>query len=39
VASGKPIVYSLGRDQKDDGGAMDWSFGEQPGDFIFQYSD
>ena len=39
VLNGKPIVYSVGRDQKDDGGAIDWNFGKQPGDFIFQVPD
>jgi hypothetical protein len=35
VVAGKPTVYSVGRDGKDDGGALDWKFGQQPGDFLF----
>jgi hypothetical protein len=36
VIGGKPIVYSVGKDQKDDGELVDWKTGQQPGDFIFQ---
>lgn len=36
VIDGKPIVYSVGFDQKDDGGVVDWNDGKQPGDFIFK---
>ncbi len=33
---GKPVVYSVGSDRKDDGGVIDWNDGKQPGDFIFR---
>jgi hypothetical protein len=36
VIDGKPIVYSVGYDRKDDGGTVDWDNGKQPGDFIFR---
>ncbi len=36
LVKGKPIVYSVGSDQKDDGGLADWNHGRQPGDFIFK---
>jgi hypothetical protein len=36
VIDGKPVVYSVGSDRKDDGGTVDWNFGQQPGDFIFR---
>jgi hypothetical protein len=36
VIDGKPVVYSVGKDQKDDGGAVDWNNGQQPGDFVFR---
>jgi hypothetical protein len=35
LLDGKPIVYSLGKDLKDDGGRTDWKFGAQPGDYLF----
>jgi hypothetical protein len=38
LVNGKPIVYSVGRDQKDDGGATDAKFESQPGDYIFRLS-
>ena len=36
VIDGKPVVYSVGADRKDDGGTVDWKYGQQPGDFIFR---
>ncbi|SFI77362.1 hypothetical protein SAMN05421753_11278 [Planctomicrobium piriforme] len=35
IIDGKPVLYSVGRDKKDDGGFVDWKYGEQPGDMIF----
>jgi hypothetical protein len=29
------VVYSIGNDGKDDKAAIDWNYGQQPGDFIF----
>jgi hypothetical protein len=31
----RTIVYSVGKDLKDDGGLTDWNFGAQPGDILF----
>ena len=36
VIDGKPVVYSVGYDRKDDGGTVDWEYGKKPGDFIFR---
>lgn len=36
IIDGKPIVYSVGKDRKDDGGEMDWNYGRTLGDFIFR---
>jgi hypothetical protein len=36
VIGGKPVVYSVGKDGKDDGGTVDWEYGQKPGDFIFR---
>ena len=36
VIDGKPVVYSVGSDGKDDGGTVDWDNGNKPGDFIFR---
>jgi hypothetical protein len=36
VIDSNPVVYSVGRDQKDDGGLIDWQNGTQAGDFIFR---
>jgi hypothetical protein len=33
---GEPVIYSVGRDQEDNGAAADWDSGQQPGDFIFR---
>jgi len=33
-ANGKWVVYSVGKDQKDDDGKVDWQWGNQPGDWI-----
>ena len=35
VIEGKPVVYSVGLDAKDDKALSDWQYGQQPGDFIF----
>jgi len=35
VLAGRPVVYSVGKDLKDDGGRTDWKSGRQPGDYIF----
>ena len=35
LVAGKPTVYSVGKDLKDDGGQADWKFGQQPGDYLF----
>jgi hypothetical protein len=32
----RPTVYSVGSDQRDDGGRLDWKYGFQPGDFLFR---
>ncbi len=39
VIDDRPIVYSVGSDQKDDGGLVDWNDGQQPGDFILSTDD
>ena len=36
VIDGKPVVYSVGWDRKDDGGVVDWDNGNRDGDFIFR---
>ncbi|MBW3543586.1 MAG: hypothetical protein KY476_25325, partial [Planctomycetes bacterium] len=36
VLDGHPLVYSVGSDQQDDGGEVDWKYGQQPGDFVFR---
>jgi HEAT repeat protein len=36
VVNARPVVYSVGSDLKDDGGTVDWNFGQNPGDFIFK---
>jgi len=38
VINGKPTIYSVGKDLKDDGGKVDWNLGKQPGDFLFVLS-
>jgi hypothetical protein len=35
LLSGKPTVYSTGKDLKDDGGQTDWQHGSRPGDYLF----
>lgn len=35
VAEGRPVIYSVGKDQQDDGGLVDWKSSSQPGDFLF----
>jgi hypothetical protein len=36
VIDGKPVVYSIGPDRKDDGGEKDWDNGQWKGDFIYR---
>lgn len=36
VLDGTIRAYTTRSDQKDDGGEVDWNFGQQPGDFILQ---
>ncbi len=36
VIDGKPVIYSVGLDGKDDKALSDWQYGQQPGDFIFR---
>jgi hypothetical protein len=36
VLGGKPAVYSVGKDGRDDRALLDWKDGRQPGDFIFR---
>jgi hypothetical protein len=31
-----PVVYSVGKDGKDDGAQLDWNWGRTKGDFIFR---
>jgi hypothetical protein len=35
TVAGRPTIYSVGEDLKDDGGQTDWKFGAQPGDYLF----
>ena len=35
TVAGRPTIYSVGKDMKDDGGLADWKFGAQPGDYLF----
>ncbi len=35
VLNGRPVVYSVGKDGKDDGGRTDNKFNRQPGDLIY----
>jgi hypothetical protein len=35
TVDGKPTVYSVGKDLKDDGGQADWDYGQKPGDILF----
>jgi hypothetical protein len=37
LVDGKPAIYSIGNDLKDDGGQVDWKFGTQPGDYLFVF--
>jgi hypothetical protein len=36
VLDGEPVVYSVGKDGRDDGALIDWNNGQQPGDYIFR---
>ena len=38
VIDGKPVVYSVGSDRKDDGGTVDWDYGKQAGRLHFPHS-
>jgi len=33
---GEVVIYSIGKDGKDDNAQSDWKYGQQPGDFIFR---
>lgn len=35
TVAGRPTIYSIGKDLKDDGGKSDWKHGTQPGDYLF----
>jgi hypothetical protein len=37
LIEGKPVVYSVGLDGKDDKALSDWQYGGQPGDIIFRF--
>jgi hypothetical protein len=37
ILDGRPVVYSVARDQLDQGGRIDWNYMRQPGDLIFSY--
>ena len=36
VVEGQPVVYSIGKDGRDDGGLKDSKFETQPGDILFR---
>ena len=36
VLGGEPVVYSVGRDAKDDGGRKDSKYDMQPGDLLYR---
>jgi predicted Zn finger-like uncharacterized protein len=37
VLNGQPVVYSVGQDQRDDGGKLEWDLSPgRPGDFVFR---
>jgi HEAT repeat protein len=36
VIGGRPVIYSVGVDQIDDRGLVDWDFGRRPGDIVFR---
>ena len=36
VLDGKPVIYSVGRDGRDDGGQKDSKLDMQPGDLIYR---
>jgi hypothetical protein len=36
VIEGKPVIYSVGPDGKDDKALLEWEYGRQPGDIIFR---
>jgi hypothetical protein len=36
VRDGRPVVYSVGKDGKDDGGTVDSKNDTQPGDLIYR---
>ncbi len=36
VVEGQPVVYSVGKDGRDDGGQKDSKYDTQPGDMIYR---
>jgi hypothetical protein len=36
LLQGEPVIYSVGKDGKDDRALADWRYGQQPGDFVFR---
>jgi hypothetical protein len=36
VVDGEPVVYSIGKDGRDDGGRLDSDFDRRPGDHIYR---
>ncbi len=36
VVQGEPVVYSVGKDGRDDKALADWDNGQKPGDFVFR---
>ena len=38
ILDGQPVVYSVGKDGKDDGGKLDSKNDSQPGDLIYRLS-
>ena len=35
---GEFVIYSVGKDGKDDHARSDWQYGQRPGDFIFSFA-
>ncbi len=36
TVDGQPVIYSIGKDGKDDGGRVDWDSTKRPGDVLFR---
>jgi hypothetical protein len=36
LTNGEPVVYSVGKDGRDDGGRVDSDFDQKPGDHTFR---